>query len=166
MMEKLQFLTALMVATLLVACASTGSGRGRVVGNVLTHDELVATNEPNLYMAIQSLRPRWLQPRGQTSLAVVTVVTVFLDGSPRGHTSELISMRLANIITVTYLSPSEAAFRFGTIAGSGGSIEIDTRHQDWATSEADVRLSLQHDAWAPLRALRRHALPELSICSQ
>ena len=31
-------------------------------------------------------------------------------------------------IDVTYLSASEATFRFGTIAGSGGSIEINTRH--------------------------------------
>ncbi len=126
-MERLRFTTALVVATLLVACASTGSGGGRGVGNVLTYDDLVATNETNVYMAIQSLRPRWLRARGQTSAVGATVVTVFVDGSPRGEASDLRGMRLTDIVDVTYLSASEAAFRFGTIAGSGGSIEINTR---------------------------------------
>ena len=124
-MERLRFPIALVVAILLVACAPTRSGGGRGAGNVLTYDDLVATNETNLYMAIQSLRPRWLVPRG-TSFAL-RVVTVFVDGSPRGAAPELIGMPLTNIVDVTYLSASEAAFRFGTIAGSGGSLEIDTR---------------------------------------
>jgi hypothetical protein len=119
---------ALVVATLLVACASTGSGDGRGVGNVLTYDDLVATNETNLYMAIQSLRPRWLRTRGQTSAVGATVVTVFVDGSPRGEASDLMGMPLIDIVDITYLSASEATFRFGTIAGSGGSIEINTRY--------------------------------------
>ena len=126
-MERLRFTTALVVATLLVACASTGSGGGRGVENVLTYDDLVATNETNVYMAIQSLRPRWLRARGQTSAVGPTVVTVFVDGSPRGEASDLRDMRLTDIVDVTYLSASEATFRFGTLAGSGGSIEIDTR---------------------------------------
>ncbi len=125
-MERLRFTTALVVATLLVACASTGSGGGRGAGNVLTYDDLVATNETDLYMAIQRLRPHWLRPRGQTGPVGVTVVTVFVDGSPRGEASDLIGMPLTDIGYVTYLSASEATFRFGTLAGSGGSIEINT----------------------------------------
>ena len=127
MMERLRFPIALMVATLLVACAQPRSGGWRGVGNVLTYDDLVATNETDLYMAIQSLRPRWLRPRAETSFVADTHVTVFVDGSPRGVASELVGMPLTDIGTVTYLSASDATFRFGTLAGSGGSIEINTR---------------------------------------
>ena len=127
MMIRLRFPILLMMAALLVACASNSSGSGRGVGNVLTYDDLVATNETNLYMAIQSLRPRWLRPRGQTSFVFETVVTVFVNGSPEGDASDLIGMPITGIVDVTYLSASEATFRFGTIAGSGGSLEIETR---------------------------------------
>ena len=126
-MERLRFPISLVLATLLVACASGASGGGRGARNVLTYDELVATNETNLYRAIQRLRPQWLRPRGQTSVTAATVVTVFVDGSPRGDASELIGMPLTGIVDVTHLSASEAAFRFGTVAGSGGTLEISTR---------------------------------------
>ena len=119
--------SALVLATLLAACASTGPSSGvRGVGNVLTYDDLVATNQTTIYMAIQSLRPRWLRPRGQTSLTGSTVVTVFFDGTPRGNAADLNSMRLTDVVDVTYFSASDAAFRFGTIAGNGGSIEVRT----------------------------------------
>ena len=127
MMERLRLPIALVLATLLVACASTGSGGRPGAGNVLTYDDLVATAESDLYMAIQRLRPQWLRPRGQTSGVAVTVVTVFLDGSPRGDASDLRGMPLTNVLNITYLSASEAAFRFGTVAGSGGTLEISTR---------------------------------------
>ena len=125
-MERLRFPIVLVMAALLVACASTGSGGGRRAGNVLTYDDLVATDETNLYTAIQELRPLWLRPRGATSVVAVTVVTVFVDGSLRGDASELRGMSLIDIVDVTYLSASEATFRFGTVAGSGGTIEIRT----------------------------------------
>ena len=79
-------------------------------------------------MASRSVRPRWLRTRGQTSAVGATVVTVFVDGYPRGEASDLMGMPLIDIVDITYLSASEATFRFGTIAGSGGSIEINTRY--------------------------------------
>ena len=140
MMARLRFPIALVVAALSIACASTSSGSGRGLGNVLRYEDLVATNETNLYMAIQSLRPRWLVPRGQlgagspdlrrrsrTSFRPETVVTVFLDGSLEGSAPELVGMPLTGIVTVTFLSGSEANLRFGILAGSGGSLEIETR---------------------------------------
>ncbi len=127
-MKRLRLPVALTVATLLVACALSGSSRAGGSENVLTYDELVATNETDLFNAIQSLRPRWLRPRGLTSVSEVTVVTVFFDGSPRGDTSGLRGMQLTDIASVTYLSLSDAMFRFGTMAGSGGTLDIETRH--------------------------------------
>ncbi len=129
-MKTFRLPSAIVLAILLVACASTGPGRGRGVGNVLTYDDLVASNQTNVYAAIQALRPAWLRARGQTSADVPTVVTVFEDGTPRGSVSELTSMLFTNVVDVTYFSASDAVFRFGTIAGSGGSIEINTRVRD------------------------------------
>ena len=129
-MKTFRLPSAIVLATLLVACASTGSGRGRGVGNVLTYDDLLASNQTNMYSAIQTLRPAWLRARGQTSADVPTVVTVFEDGIPRGSVSDLTSMPLTNVVDVTYFSASDAVFRFGTITGSGGSIEINTRVRD------------------------------------
>jgi len=42
--------------------------------------------------------------------------------------SDLMGLPFTDIVDITYLSASEATFCFGTIAGSGGSIEINTRH--------------------------------------
>ncbi len=126
-MKRFRLPSALVLATLLAACASTGSsGCGRGVGNVLTYDDLVATNETTIYMAIQSLRPQWLRTRGQASLTGSTVVTVFFDGVPRGNAADLNNMPLTDVVNVTYFSASDAAFRFGTIAGNGGTIEVST----------------------------------------
>ena len=133
MTKRLQFPIVLVVAILSVACASSGGrgGRGgRGLRNVLTYDDLLASNQTNVYLAIQTLRPAWLRTRGQTSINAATVVTVFVDGTPRGNVSDLTSMQLTNVVDVTYFSASDAVFRFGTIAGSGGSIEINTRRRD------------------------------------
>ena len=133
MTKRLQFPIVLVVALLSVACASTGSGgprSARGAGNVLTYDDLVASNQTNLSMAIQALRPAWLRPRGQTSINSPTVVAVFVDGTPQGNVGDLVSMQLTNVVDVTYFSASDATFRFGTLAGSGGAIEIRTIRRD------------------------------------
>jgi len=39
-------------------------------------------------------------------------------------------MIITNVVDITYFSASDAVFRFGTIAGSGGSLEISTRVRD------------------------------------
>jgi hypothetical protein len=119
------FLTALFV--LCASCASSGGGGGGGGGDVLTQEELLATNETEVYSALQRLRPTWLRVRGQTSFAGTTTVTVFVDGSPRGEASELRAMPITDVVEVRYLAPSDAAFQFGTLAGSGGTISIRTR---------------------------------------
>lgn len=130
MTTRLRLPIVLVVAIVSVACASSGSSGGRGVRNVLTYDDLVASNQNTVFLAIQTLRPAWLRTRGQTSIDAATVVTVFVDGSPRGNVSDLRNMLVTNVVDVTYFSASDAVFRFGTIAGSGGSLEISTRIRD------------------------------------
>lgn len=117
-------------AALVVAfagCASSGSAGGGGGRAVLTRAQLLETNEPDLYRAVERLRPQWLRPRGQGSPSGATVVTLFLDGSPRGSVAEMRGMLVDNVDEVTYYSASEAAFQFGTIAGSGGSVAVRSR---------------------------------------
>lgn len=120
--------TFVAVAILLAACASTGTG-GSSGGDpgTLTSEQLLATNEPNPYNAVQRLRPAWLRPRGQTSVSGTNSVTLFVDGSPRGDVSNLRTMNIGEIRDIEYLSASDAAFRFGTIAGSSGSVAVRTQ---------------------------------------
>lgn len=124
-LRRSTFCAAVMV---LAACASSGTGGGGGAGNMLTSEQLLATNETNPYNAVQRLKPAWLRPRGQTSVSAGTsVVTLFVDGSPRGDVSNLRSMNVNEIRDIEYLSASDAAFRFGTIAGSNGSVAVRTQ---------------------------------------
>ncbi len=107
------------------ACASTGSGSGSSGGSVLTHDQLVESNEPNLYNAIQRLRPTWLRPRG--SQVSGAQVALFVDGAPRGTVSQLSSIPIENVVEVQFYTASEAGFTFGTVGGNAGVVEVRTR---------------------------------------
>ena len=122
--------TFIVAVMLLAGCASTGTGGGNSTGggNMLTSEQLIATNETNTYNAVQRLCPAWLRPRGQTSVSATNGVTLFVDGSPRGDVSNLRTMNVTEIRDVEYLSASDAAFRFGTIAGSNGTVAVRTQN--------------------------------------
>lgn len=107
------------------ACASSGGSGARSNRNVLTHEDLIETGEPDLQQAIQRLRPDWLRPRGQTVAG--RQVMVFVDGTPRGDLSELRGLPIINVLEITFVNASEAGFRYGTIAGAGGVIDVKTR---------------------------------------
>jgi hypothetical protein len=111
------------------ACASAGTGGGGGGGdrNVLTQEQLLDTQESDLYRAIERLRSTWLRPRGQGSVTSNSQVTVFLDGTPRGDVSALRQIPITDVTSVTYLSASDAATRFGTLAGTSGTIVVSTR---------------------------------------
>lgn len=119
-----RFTIALTVIVACVGCASSGSGASRGSSNVLTYDVMIETGENDLLLVIERLRPRWLRPRGQSSFSATSVVTLFVDGSPRGDVRSLSGMLVTDVADVTYLTATEAAFRFGTLAGSGGTIAI------------------------------------------
>lgn len=126
--RALRFTIALTVVAVSIGCAASGSGSEGSSGNanVLTHDQMIETGENDLYLVIERLRPRWLRPRGQSSFSGTSVVTLFVDGSPRGDVSQLRGMVVTDVGEVTYLSATEAAFAFGTLAGASGTISVRT----------------------------------------
>jgi hypothetical protein len=140
MPNRRRFPIALVIAALLAACASTGSGSSGGNRNVLTYDDLITTGETDLFTAIQELRPLWLRPRGPTSITSGTSVSIFVDGIPRGDVNELRSLTVIGVIDVTHLRAADAAFRFGTEAGTGGTIEVrySRRQRDSTTPISSV----------------------------
>ncbi|MGI9627289.1 MAG: hypothetical protein ACR2QM_10675 [Longimicrobiales bacterium] len=107
------------------ACASGGGGGSdsgpRRSANRITMDELAANQSEDALTAVRRLRPRWLQPRGGSNLPVV-----FLDGARMGLPDSLRSISVADVDSMTFLSPSDATTRYGTNF-PGGAIEVRSR---------------------------------------
>ena len=121
---------ALALAAAAAGCATSGGGGGGGgggAGNVLTHEQLQATSETDLYLVIDRLRPRWLRARGASSFGAPAVVMLFVDNAPRGSVAELRGIHVNDIQEVRYYSATEAATRYGTTAGSGGAVVVTTR---------------------------------------
>jgi hypothetical protein len=125
-----------LVALLSVACA-TGSSKGatneeragRHDRNVITREELAASDARTVYDAIRQLRPSFLQPHGSTATSGgVVVPRVYVDGTPLGEgLGVLRQMRPDDVLEIHYLSAADATQRFGT-GNSGGAILVQTKH--------------------------------------
>lgn len=101
------------------ACATTGEGGARGDQRLITFEELEAIEAPNMFDAIQRLRPRWLQSRGARSLdALGTGILVYFNDSRVGSPEEALrNMPVEGIRRVEYLDSAAAARLPG--AGSG-----------------------------------------------
>ncbi len=129
---------ALVLAFAVSACASSGgmaSGGGgqtaerapRGNANLIIRAELEGSTSPDLWAAVNILRPRWLQTkRGVSFSAPQSYARVVVNGTPRGELSELRRFFPENIETVRYLSATDAATKYGT-GYPGGVIEVSTR---------------------------------------
>jgi hypothetical protein len=112
---------AMIVATMalslmLGACTTATTQRSQTgAGNVLTREQLAATNSDNLYDAIAKLRPEWLTSRGPTSVSDPTpaVASVFMNGNLLGRSDHLREMRILDVSAVRYWDAGQAAARFG-----------------------------------------------------
>lgn len=110
------------------ACAAT-SGAGSAGGgaNLLTQAELLETNMPSLFEAIQQRRPQWLQARGPARIGERAEVLVFVNDSPAGGVGVLRGWRSTDVLDVRFMTATDAATRYGTTAESGGVIAVRTR---------------------------------------
>ncbi len=79
--------------------------------------------------AVQRLRPRFLMTRGTMSSANPQAgsVHVSIDGGPLVSVDNLNRLRPASIEEIRYLSPTDAAQRFGTTAAMGGVILVKSK---------------------------------------
>jgi hypothetical protein len=125
---------ALTLPLLLLAagCRSAGprqhfSGASRAAGDRLTASEIASTGAVTAFDAVVRLRPRYLLPRGFTSLQPLesAPVTVYLDGARWTGPEVLRSIRAADVVEIEHLSTTEATTRYG-LGHLGGVILVKT----------------------------------------
>jgi outer membrane receptor for ferrienterochelin and colicin len=124
------------------ACASTGGERRAASDtSVITQEEIEASHATNAYDLVQTMRPRWLSVRGQSTLGTTTRrgmdggdvrtmveqdIPVFVDGSRFGGMESLRNLATRDLARMQRLSTGEATQRWGT-GFPNGAILIITR---------------------------------------
>ncbi len=102
------------------ACASTGTGGGSN-RDLITLEEIQASQASNVYQLIQSTRGSWLSSRGPMSFRTgeddgleQPEIIVYMDGTRLGDVGDLQGVSIVGITGIQRLSASEATQRFGT----------------------------------------------------
>jgi hypothetical protein len=102
-----------LVPAMLAACASAPEDRPTGTSSVvISRGELDSMPDSDLYEVINRLRPRWLQPRGVTSLRVSQTtgqIVIFLNQTYLGGPDELRQFRPGEVDEVRYLDGPAAA---------------------------------------------------------
>lgn len=96
--------------------------------NVLTTEDLVATQATNVYDAVQRLRPQWLRARGAARVGRVAVVRVIVDSDPVGGVAYLRQMEPVAVEEVRFYTASEASMRWGGDT-EGGVLHVKRRRR-------------------------------------
>ena len=102
------------------AAASRGNSR------LIVRAQLEPLVGRSAYEAVETLNPRWLQPRGGSPRYGPSYARVVVDGTVRRELADLYRMSTNNIETMRYLSASDATTRYGT-GYIGGVIEVTMR---------------------------------------
>jgi hypothetical protein len=132
---------ALLVAVSVAACGGSrpavvsspadstaaASAAPRSDRNTLIDKDLVASNQGNLYEAVRTLRPNWLNRPGANTRgnAASTAVQVYVDNQRMGEAEVLRRMSINSAAQIKFLTPSEAQARFG-LDNLGGVIQVIT----------------------------------------
>lgn len=122
----------LILAGPLVACAGAG-GPGAVAPRdpeIITLQEIQATQAQTAYEVVQQLRPRWmLRNRGDRSFSegAADFTKVSVDGMPPREFDHLKEISKTVLVEIRRLSPSEATMLYGT-GFNAGLIKVTTRH--------------------------------------
>lgn len=94
---------------------------------LITREELLSTNAPDAYQAVERLHPDWLRGRGLTSFTgPAPKVVVYLDGQHLGETSMLARFTLHGIKEIRFYNASDATQKWGT-GHAAGVIEVVTQ---------------------------------------
>ncbi len=104
------------------------SGKPSSVKDVVTGEQLVATEQPTVYEALRQLRPRWLRSRAGSSRTSGerNEVMVYVGGQRMGTVDFLRTLDPRNVAEIRVYSASDATTIFGT-GNMGGAIAITRR---------------------------------------
>ena len=117
------------VLLVVAACAAPQRTAGPATSSsrmVLSTEEMQRAGYPDVFTTIQSLRPQWLQLRGQTRLRSTGQIKVYLDGSLLGGPELMKQITTKSIYDARYLDGIEASQRWG-LDHDMGAIVITTR---------------------------------------
>lgn len=78
-MRERRGLVVLLAAGMLWGCASTKASKQTVNPNIITREEIMASNANNLHDVVTRLRPQWLRTPAATSFNMNNVILVFQD---------------------------------------------------------------------------------------
>jgi hypothetical protein len=100
----------LLVSGTIVGCASTqGSDGGEGSLDLLTREQIMATETTNLYDAIRRLRPRWLQVRSTRSFNMETLIAVMQNDMYLGGAETLKEIAPELAYEIRYMDGARAA---------------------------------------------------------
>ena len=122
----LHFAAPVVAVVLLSSCAPAGSPLSMSPHRSFTQfseSEIHAVSPVTAYDAVLRLRPTALNPAGGRSFAP----SVYLDGLRLGGTEELQRISAIDMVGIQFLSPIEAAAKFGSTGRNGGAILLTTR---------------------------------------
>lgn len=118
----------------LAACASSSPRSTNTAVNnpaVLSESDIDATSqEGTAFDLINHLRPAWFSARGAVTLLARRspgTLHVSVDGAPLQDLEILGRMRATELKDARFLDATEAAQRFGSMAGSGAVIVVSRR---------------------------------------
>lgn len=109
-----------------MACAGTGPREPRPSNDVLTAEEIEASDQLNALDLVRTLRPSWLRTRGPSSIYNENPIMVYVDGSRLGGPDTLSLIPSLSIERMRFYSGPEAQSRFG-LNHTNGAIEVFTR---------------------------------------
>ena len=123
----------LAVAVMLVVSACTAQRTARPVSvrrDVITEEEIEASNASNVYDLVASLRGEYLKDRGKISIKTEAreKAVVFLNGQEYGILESMRNIPIGRITEVRYISGIDAVNRYGAQYG-GGIIMLVSRTQ-------------------------------------
>jgi hypothetical protein len=111
----------LLVGAGLLSCAGGGPRARGGSGNIITAEQMSLYPNASAWEVVQRFRPRFLQPRGQSSIANpdASYPVVYVDGMRRGGIAELRQIPVVNLETIEYIASADATTRWGTGHAAG-----------------------------------------------
>jgi hypothetical protein len=107
---------AIALSFLVSACfhASAPGDVARTDASVITRSEMEQSQYSSLYDVVQTLRGRWLQSRGPTTLMGRSAeVQVMVDDLRMGGVDALRTIKTDNVVSITFVDPVAAGQRWG-----------------------------------------------------
>ncbi len=118
----------LLAVTVACAPAQTGDAASapRANPNLITQQEVQASNQSNAFEVVNALRPQWLRVRGMQSVHHQGTVVVYYDDTRLGGPETLRQIPANAIVSLRFVDQVTATQRWGLDHGHGA-IVVSTR---------------------------------------